>query len=119
MLGQRCCVEDAGHGQGLSPLSCSSQPGLLPWQGGKHQLDPAPCEFPTQPPPHSRDVWSLSSLLNGLQVSPSASAALPEPWITDSPPICFPLMLALPAEKLAMGMEGSWLTQGDAATLLH
>lgn len=26
-----------------------------------------------------------------------------EPWITDPPPICFPLILVLPAEKLAMG----------------
>lgn len=35
-----------------------------------------------------------------------------EPWITDSPPICFLLTVVLPAEKLAMGMEGSGFSRG-------
>lgn len=42
-----------------------------------------------------------------------------EPWITDSPPICFLLILVLPSEKLAMGMEGSGFTERDAAALSH
>lgn len=40
-----------------------------------------------------------------------------ELWTTNSPPRCVLLIPVLPAEKLAMGMEVSGLSERDAATL--
>lgn len=94
------------------PLKLASCRGRV----GSTKLEPVPFKFPTQPTPHSWDVWSLSSLLNGVQVAPQCFSC--SSWSHGSL-ICFLLILVLPREKLAMGMEGNGFSERDAANLFH